>query len=280
MLTSLPDRAAAKLRAGLRNTQATSVAARWIEHGPHDVLVLQGDTGAGKSLAAAWCFTFVRHREFTGFREGVAPRRDCVWADARVVATLKPWDERWRTFDSAPLVVLDDVGTEDSAGAMTSVLERLFNLAGGRAVITTNLAPGPFAERYGDRVASRFAGGALWVATTDVDMRLDAPDGPELPQPNAPTERERAARDAQREAEQREDAAHQQWLEENAGSLDRYRSELRRLTGEQRDRKRRLTVAQTFPEGPSAEEQAIVEARRQELRAQVEKLQREGGGST
>ncbi len=176
MQTSLPPRLSTRLRSGLITVRALTEAANWLEDRRSPAIVLEGDTGCGKSIAAAWCFSFVHYR---ARYSPMGDRWDPGWCDAPICAdAVAPWSDEWSKFDRAPLVVLDDVGTEQKRDRMTTILERLFNVSGGRAIITTNLSPEDFSERYGARVRSRVIGEGTWVACADADMRLRSPAGP------------------------------------------------------------------------------------------------------
>jgi len=59
-----PPDVAAKILAGLVETEALRVALEWLES-PSKVLVLQGGTGSGKSVAAGWLHEFHRARKAT-----------------------------------------------------------------------------------------------------------------------------------------------------------------------------------------------------------------------
>jgi hypothetical protein len=118
--------------------------------------VIEGGTGAGKSLAAAWAHQFTRKRSRPSES---GPTAWPVWCDARLVSAMVGHEWRlpddWRRFDASPLVVLDDVGCEDEPQQMRALLERLWNVSSGRVAITTNLNIDDIGKRYGPRVFSR-----------------------------------------------------------------------------------------------------------------------------
>lgn len=208
MRTALPPKIARALESACR-TEAIDVVLQWIET-RRDVLVLEGGTGAGKSVAAAWAFAYFAHR----FR---AP----VWASVPEVATLGEWERKeWEPFDAASLIVLDDLGTERDTNASRAamVLERLSNLAAGRCIITTNLPSEAIHPRYGERVWSRLLGSATWVTLSGCDLREQPPRGEPAPDPTARTkaEEEEATRRAAA-ARRRHDAELMQW-ENEAGA--------------------------------------------------------------
>lgn len=193
--TQLPPAILAQLRGSLCRTTTLTEAAAWSESKSDRALVLEGGTGSGKTLAAAWAFQFARRRTRPSEVGTIAWP---VWCDARLVCAMvgHEWrrEAEWRTFDAAPLVVIDDVGIEDDPKNMRALLERLWNVSSGRLVLTTNVSPDEFSSRYGDRVFSRVAGSARWIATTSSDMRIEAPAGEAFRRPEDETSSEQVER--------------------------------------------------------------------------------------
>jgi hypothetical protein len=198
----LPPKLAARIDAGVVQTAAIAAVMAWLESRASEVLVLHGGTGSSKSLAAAWAFAFAAHRN------RVSP----MWCDAPEMSAVADWSSEWAAFDAAPLLVIDDLGAEPERRRerMQVVLERMFNLAAGRAVITTNVHHELVFLHYGDRVQSRLRGIATtWFALSDPDYRITPPQGPLAPSPRAETQREIAAKERaederRRQAEVRE----------------------------------------------------------------------------
>jgi hypothetical protein len=266
--TNIPAKLDRILRSNLLTTSALTETARWVES-KSDVLVIEGDTGSGKSVAAAWAWLFVKCRAnrsgpMTYGEMHTAPAWP-VWVDAPTVASLQPWSDQWAEFDRARLVVVDDVGTEEKAERMQAVLERLWNVSSGRAVITTNLTVADFGDRYGARVASRLAGSGTWARCSDPDMRIVNPAGDPFRRSEDETNSELVARMASEQERKREA---EEW---EAGAADRERMfaamsiDLSRLTGEKRFR--------TAPSDSSDAE------RRELLRKQVEQLKTDREGA-
>lgn len=232
-------------------TPALLAVGTWIEARATDVLVLEGGTGSGKSVAAAWAHAFFAHRH----------RTPPMWADAPSLAAIAEWKD-WSPFDSAPLVVIDDLGTERDPARMAVVLERLFNVAAGRAVITTNVSFADAVERYGERIRSRMAGSGHWHVLTCPDFRGSPPEGRRAPLPTAQTRREVDAAKRAAEDRVRQDAA------DEIERLDAIRCGI-----EARERLRQLTAEKSV----SREKDTVAdEERRMLLHAQVESL-RAGG---
>lgn len=127
-------------------------------------LVLGGDTGRGKSCAAAVALA----------------RRPGLWVNAPELAKI-PLDDgpdidaRMRT---APLLVLDEVGLEHSpsgyaAGRICAALTSR-DASGRPSIVTTNLSAEQFKDKYGDRIGSRLNGDALgWQTVAGPDLRVD-----------------------------------------------------------------------------------------------------------
>lgn len=197
MRTTLPPKLAEEIGA-LRQTEAIAVVQSWLESSPKRTLVLQGGTGAGKTIAAAWAFEFSRIRG-----------RQCIWAYVPDVAAIAEWKvDEWRAFDDAGFIVLDDLGTETERGieGARRALERLSNVAGGRCVITTNIEIKDVVPRYGPRVKSRIIGEADWVILGGADLRCDPPENEEAARPYDATELERQAAEERRRKREAEDA--------------------------------------------------------------------------
>jgi len=150
------------------------------------MLILEGGTGCGKSVAAAWAFAYFRERW----------RTPPVWGDMPELASLAEWKPEWQVFDDAPLVVLDDLGTERDRKRAAAVIERFCNLASGRCIVTTNVPVGEILPLYGERVQSRLIGVAEWVILSGRDLRVAPPEDDAAPDPADKTQRER-----EREAE-------------------------------------------------------------------------------
>lgn len=127
------------------------------------LLVLGGDTGRGKSCAAAVALA----------------RRPGVWVHSPDLA--KPpvkkkdaEDEDEETvrdgrMRSAPLLVLDEVGLEHSPGGyaasrITATLS-IRDSNNRPTIVTTNLSAPQFKEKYGDRIGSRLNGDPLGFQT-------------------------------------------------------------------------------------------------------------------
>jgi hypothetical protein len=115
-------------------------------------LLLVGPTGRGKSFAATWAIA-----EGGGAWLAAADCRVAEWNDLRPRAA------------GARLLVLDDLGREStdwSARELADLLELRHN-RGLRTIVTSNLPTRKLAERYGERLASRWGDGRF-TATVEV----------------------------------------------------------------------------------------------------------------
>lgn len=120
--------------------------AEWQCTASHCLLVLSGERGAGKTVAAAWwalrqtgAVEFVTAHEFV------------------TASSFEGERDRWIAADA---LVLDDLGVEyqDAKGASASALDALVNefYSHGRPlVMTTNLGRDEFKARVGERIADR-----------------------------------------------------------------------------------------------------------------------------
>lgn len=156
----------------------------WL-HGQRRFLVLRGPSYKGKTLAA--CSAFLDHtfdyEWFAPTAQGQEPIivRNRSWAYGRFVpaATFQGWSKapfgdsgtRQREMlgeaRSAPLLILDDLGTElaDMRALLTDLVSyrttaftaesKMYPASPLRTIFTTNLSELELAELYGDRVLNR-----------------------------------------------------------------------------------------------------------------------------
>lgn len=151
-------------RAGLRPTPALDAVRRWIE-GDRLMLLLHGGAGSGKSVAGATVM-------LQGAEEG------CRFITADWFARLSYFDmERYEPLCRARWLVLDDIGIEQNSSTFLASLEGLTSERlrhKRRTVLTTNLSPAEFAERFakaGSRLASRLHQHAMVAGTGADDLR-------------------------------------------------------------------------------------------------------------
>lgn len=144
---------------------------------PRIALVLSGPVGIGKSGLAS-CVLMQR----------MAQGQVAMWINWRellrklITAIRNPEIEDLDTLvDTActvPLLLIDDLGDTDQRKAISDFTRTtLYDIISARwdhrrqFVITTNLTADQIEEQFGERIASRIHGIALWVNGDGVDMR-------------------------------------------------------------------------------------------------------------
>lgn len=171
-----------------RQTEATAHAAAFAKSPERRVLLLSGDTGTGKSIAAIrWLANLPDYGKASDTPEGwewLRSRMAYVRAPDLSRLNLQYRDEDRREFDRLRLVrwlVIDDLGTE-SAAASVHVEDLIdFRCRSAWTVLSTNVPCGPkfdaspFSQRYGARVVSRILGNGWVRGCGAVDLRRGAP---------------------------------------------------------------------------------------------------------
>lgn len=174
-------------RGSLRKTKAAEAAHRWIAQSERPVLVLRGGVGAGKSVAAARTLLEAKRRvrtmahpladepvdllEYSArlgcWTTAAALRFASRYSDGKALSLIdRAYTARW--------LVLDELRAEDGEGVGQSRLEELLGARyaqGLRTTITTNLDQEQLRALLGERLASRFAEGAVVVDAGDSDLR-------------------------------------------------------------------------------------------------------------
>jgi DNA replication protein DnaC len=147
-------------------TDAVTRARTWVENRDKPWLLLSGPTGCGKTMAAA---SIAAERGYADF----------VRADelVRVFSSMfGDQYERQQELRDARLLVIDDLGCElDHTRMLPALLDLLDARQSARrhpTVVTTNLTPAAFRERYAnDRLNSRMAELVRWEGLTGDDLR-------------------------------------------------------------------------------------------------------------
>jgi hypothetical protein len=127
------------------------------------ILVLAGGPGRGKSVAACAWLMF----SATGMR----------WVSAGSLSRGVAYDEEaFQKLVRVGRLVIDDVGTEyqDNKDRYLATLMELIDARFGMVrptLITTNLTPAVFAERYGERLTSRINEDGAFVVCLGDDLR-------------------------------------------------------------------------------------------------------------
>ena len=165
-------------RGKLKRTQAINATIEFLrtmrQHG-RQVLVLSGDTGLGKTLAALYGLAWysAAHPTFS-FGEHVHA--------TDLAARVKPWTkhEQARALElRRPFVILDDLGIEDHENPrFGEAIDAFFNARQGVVqgtrqvtIVTTNKPFDELVGRYGKRVASRLTGLTRAVDLVGEDLR-------------------------------------------------------------------------------------------------------------
>lgn len=147
---------------------AMQAAREWVAQVGSDsrrpFLLLLGEPGGGKSVAAAWAMGSAAARfPWNGRPTGSSPE-PFSWVPTPELETLGRFAdaEEWlRKVCGGHFVVLDDMGTEaqsDGPYGTLSLVERILGqreAMGRLTVLTSNLDAEKFKQRYGDRIARR-----------------------------------------------------------------------------------------------------------------------------
>ena len=136
---------------------------------PADLLVLAGNPGVGKSVAACvWLIRSSSTESYTG---------SWRWIQAGSIARGFAYDEdAFGLITQVHALVIDDLGIEylDQKDRYLSTLEEILSarFANRRpTLLTTNLTPEKFKERYGERLVSRINEDGAFVVCGGEDLR-------------------------------------------------------------------------------------------------------------
>lgn len=158
----------------LREIRDTEPVAWMRAHAEDRFSLLIGTVGTGKTVAA--CVPLLTHfaerRWFKNGDEGkIVMPRSALFVSLSDMASWSLWDPVDRSMQrmavDTELLVLDDLGTERGDGAaVVHAIIASRNAAQRRTVLTTNMAPPEFSERYGARILDRLRGeGSVFQAT-------------------------------------------------------------------------------------------------------------------
>lgn len=171
--TGMPARIREIVGGALKTTEATEALATTGD----GLIVLSGDPGCGKTVAAAaWLRDLIfAEGRVTAF-QGYQGRQPLFVTAAR----LSRWDRYDRdamdTLLKADRLVLDDLGSEyaDVKGNFLAIVDELVSERHGNRmplVMTTNLAAVEFKERYDERIADRIREVGCFVSLDGESMR-------------------------------------------------------------------------------------------------------------
>lgn len=170
---------------GLKTTPAMSGAEAWVNMDSKSrptFLMLMGETGTGKSVAAALAMRLARSfylRPSDGVVSWCWTSNAGKYLEAQGMADLCFSDSGRRALDRASrlkVLVIDDIGAErmDQQGFWQAAFGSLISEredARLPTVVTSNLKAEAFVERYGARVYSRIKGDSMVVACGAEDLR-------------------------------------------------------------------------------------------------------------
>ena len=158
------------------STKPLTEARGWLEDPKRGwALVLAGETGTGKSVAAA--AVLVKQAESLAGDSAPGFGADLrEWVTGTEVAFLDMYASELRAIGKRASLVVDALGVEylDGKGAAVSKFEALIEARSSDrllTVITTNLSQKAVGERYGDRIADRLRDGVRWVACVGESLR-------------------------------------------------------------------------------------------------------------
>lgn len=148
---------------------------RPLVNGDYQTLLLAGPTGVGKSHLAAGVLRALAEQGRTGMRFESVPM-----LMSRFRASYDG-DDGPRELDiireiiSYPVMVLDDMGTENATpnvvSLLTTIIEERTNHPDRQTIITTNLTADRLEQQYGSRLLSRLTG------ASGIVVELRGPDG-------------------------------------------------------------------------------------------------------
>jgi hypothetical protein len=178
----VPIRLANVLRSGLEEREAVRKVREWYAS-DKSLLLLHGETGVGKSCAAASLFLLTKKPSWVDGQPEWNSRG--AFADAQDVASNLFTDEGKAVLaflEGAEFVVLDELGVETVSAPWLSALDNLLNKRFGnprlRTVLATNISaarasvdkPSPFETRYGSRIARRIRESGMVFAASKMQL--------------------------------------------------------------------------------------------------------------
>lgn len=143
----------ALIRSGPKDTPATDAVKEWARVGSWCLLLL-GGVGCGKSTAAA-----AHAVEFT---KSNPKSKLPIWARAVEASRMSAFgdsaEDRFASWREAPLLVMDDLGTELMTATWQQALDDVLDWRYQHSlptVLPSNLSAEEFKKRYGDRISDR-----------------------------------------------------------------------------------------------------------------------------
>jgi len=164
------------------DTEAMAAARRWVKADARLTpgMVLVGDKGTGKSVAAAWAALQWAQRFPWNEMPSGPMAEPFVWLDSGGMRKLADFGaEAARLVEqlaSARFVVFDDTGREGAPRAIEAVSDALMERCdkSRRFVLTSNLRGAAFVERYGAPLADRLRVSAAITEVRGKSLRVAA----------------------------------------------------------------------------------------------------------
>lgn len=172
----VPDYAAKALLAP-RQTPAVAAAKKFETDGSLLFLLLLGDKGLGKTVAAAHVLAHYAARYPWNTQPSGPSVEPMLFIAAREVTTVPAWEAAngtlMDTVKRTPMLVVDDMGQEGTTVGRDLLVNALFDrhAKGKRTVLTSNLRTDAFKARYGDALADRIRETGLVVPCVGQSMR-------------------------------------------------------------------------------------------------------------
>ena len=143
------------------------------------IAVFAGPLGVGKTTAAAYVLCHGRPMRITGpwtsHETPLFTHAEAILAASKLTPQSTADTAQRAQLKRCQILVIDDLGLEkDPRRTMQTYLDGLVNAryAGdGWLVITTNLPPGDFKKRYGDRIYDRLRQRACWYEISHESLR-------------------------------------------------------------------------------------------------------------
>lgn len=162
------------------DTPALRQARRWKEQSELPWLLMLGDPGTGKTVAAAWVLAQHLRAHPPEWIPGGGPKTTpkAMFVRASTLARLSAYDAKDREWFEdcckTRLLVLDDLSAEYLSDVAKALFDELLDTRYGNArrmVLTSNLSAELFKERYGDRLWDRLKQVATVYGTGKQSLR-------------------------------------------------------------------------------------------------------------
>lgn len=169
---------AAVLSGVATNDHAKTTALTWAKQREKPFLAILGQNGRGKTTRAVMAMGEVLV-ELEGRPRSTGQEFELgCFVHSSSLASLSSFDGNDRSFferlQRCKVLLVDDLGTEHLTANATALFESLLDIRGqrnARTIFTTNLDGKGFRARYGERMADRIRGWALFAQCAGVSFR-------------------------------------------------------------------------------------------------------------